>query len=174
MRAEFVSDERLRLILELLTYENYLVCCVALQSGLRINDCLALEPMQLDKKTFTITEQKTGKKRRVRLSPQLRKELREVAGEYYVFPHRTDPCRHRTRQAVYCDIRRACKALRIKEHISPHSLRKHYAVELLQNGATLDEVKRSLNHESEFVTLLYALSDRIELQALIKNRAKKG
>lgn len=173
MRAEFVSDERLRLILELLTYENYLVCCVALQTGLRIGDCLSLTPVQLKYKSFTVTEEKTGKKKRVRLSPKLREELSAITGEYYVFEHRYDPCRHRTRQAVYNDIRRACKALRIKAHISPHSLRKHYAVELLNSGCTLEEVKRSLNHSSDFITMLYALSDKIELQNTISNRAKK-
>ena len=173
MRSEYVSDERLQLILELLTYENYLVCCVALQSGLRIDDCLAIKSDQLSKSIFTVVERKTGKKRRVRLSPQLRKELMRITGDSFVFEHRTDPTKHRTRQAVYSDIRRACKALRIKEHITPHSLRKHYAVERIRQGATLDEVRRSLNHDSELTTILYALSDKIELQAKINNRAHK-
>lgn len=173
MRSIYIDDERLRLILELLTYENYLVCCVALQSGLRISDCLAITRKQVFQKSFTIVEQKTGKKRRVRLSVELLAALRSICGDVYVFEHRTDKGRHRTRQAVYNDIRRACKALRIKGVVSPHSLRKHYAVELMRNGVSISDIQKSLNHSNDLVTLLYCLADNLELQATICNRAKK-
>lgn len=174
MRTDYIDDERLQLILNLLTYENYLVCCVALQSGLRIDDCLALKTECLDKVRFTVREQKTGKSRKVRLSPELRNELKGLAGETFVFEGRNDPQKHRTRQAVYKDMRRACKALRISDNIRPHSLRKHYAVELFHRGESLGEIAKTMNHSSEFVTLLYALADNVELQATIRNRAKKG
>lgn len=139
-----------------------------------MSDCLALRPQDLDRERFTVKEQKTGKSRRVRLSPELRRELRSICGKFYVFSGRNDPKKHRTRQAVYKDIRRACKALRITGTISPHSLRKHYAVELLQQGCSLEEVKEALNHSSDVVTMLYAMADKIKIQATIKNRAKKG
>lgn len=174
MRSEYVDDERLQLILNLLTYENYLVCCVALQTGLRIDDCLSLTPAQLEKTRFTVRESKTGKSRRVRLSPQLRRELKAICGKFYVFSGRNDQKKHRTRQAVYKDIRRACKALRISGTISPHSLRKHYSVELMRQGHSFEEVKACLNHTSDIVTMLYALADNVAIQAIIKNVAKKG
>lgn len=173
MRSIYIDDERLRLILELLTYENYLVCCVALQSGLRISDCLAITRKQIFQKSFTVVEQKTKKKKRIRLSAELLNALRSICGDIYVFEHRTDKSRHRTRQAVYNDIRRACKALRIKGVVSPHSLRKHYAVELMRNGVSLPEIQKALNHDSDLVTMLYCLADSLELQATICNRAKK-
>lgn len=141
---------------------------------MRISDCLALQSKDLERERFTIKEKKTGKRKKVRLSPELRRELRSVCGETYVFPGRNDPEKHRTRQAVYKDIRRACKALRISGTISPHSLRKHYAVELLRQGRSLDEVKEALNHSSDIVTMLYAMADMVTIQATIKNRAKKG
>lgn len=161
MKSVYVNDRNLDLILQLLTYENRLVCAVALQTGLRVGDIVALKSVTV-KRSFTITEQKTGKKRRVKISESLLKELNSVKGKKYVFEHRTDSERHRTRQAVYADIRRACKALRIKQNISPHSLRKHYAVELMKKYGDIDVVKESLNHDNELTTLLYAYADILD------------
>lgn len=161
MKSVYIDDRNLDLILQLLTYENRLVCAVALQTGLRVGDIVALKSVTV-KRSFTITERKTGKKRRVKISESLLRELNSVKGKKYVFEHRTDPQRHRTRQAVYADIRRACKALRIKQNISPHSLRKHYAVELMRKYGDLDVVKESLNHDNELTTLLYAYADILD------------
>lgn len=161
MKSIYVNDRNLDLILQLLTYENRLVCSVALQTGLRIGDIVALKSATV-KRSFTIAEQKTGKKKRVRISQALFDELNRIKGKVYVFEHRTDPQKHRTRQAVYADIRRACKALRIKQNISPHSLRKHYAVELMRKYDDIDVVKKALNHDNELTTLLYAYADLLD------------
>lgn len=161
MQSQYVDNEALEFILRLLTYDNMLVCCVALQTGLRISDVLSLRSDDIKKKSFTITEQKTGKKRKIRLSEELRQELISISGKIYVFPHRTDENRHRTRQAVYKDIRRACKALRISDNITPHSLRKNYAVSIYKKYGDISVVQKALNHDNELVTLLYALSDKI-------------
>lgn len=173
MKSVYVNDRYLDLILQLLTYENRLVCAVALQTGLRVGDIVALRSVTV-KRSFTITEQKTGKKRRVKISESLLRELNSVKGEIYVFEHRTDPQRHRTRQAVYADIRRACKALRIKQNVSPHSLRKHYAVELMKKYNDIAVVKKALNHDNDLTTLLYAYADIIAQKPRYngKDRAK--
>lgn len=173
MKSVYVNDRYLDLILQLLTYENRLVCAVALQTGLRVGDIVALKSVTV-KRSFTITEQKTGKKRRVTISQSLLRELNSVKGKKYVFEHRTDPERHRTRQAVYADIRRACKALRIKQNISPHSLRKHYAVELMKKYSDIEVVKKALNHDNDLTTLLYAYADIIAQKPRYngKDRAK--
>ena len=143
-----------------LTPANRLVCQVCLSTGLRVGDVLAIRTESL-KKQFTIIEQKTGKKKRIRLSEALYAELRAQAGEYYVFEHRTDPHRHRTRQAVYADVKRACKAFRLKANVTPHSLRKAYAVKLMRKYGDIAKVREALNHESDLVTMLYAFSDLI-------------
>lgn len=161
MRSDYVDKDVLGHVLYALTYENRLACKVAIETGLRINDCLAIKTENLKKKTFVITEEKTDKKRTVRLSDSLKKELRGVAGTLYVFEHRTDPQRHRTRQAVYNDIKRATKLFRVKLNLTPHSIRKIYAVEHFKKTGSLEAVQKLLNHESIEVTLLYALADEI-------------
>lgn len=154
-------------VIQCLTYENRLVCKVCLETGLRVGDVLSLKSSDLKKKSFTITEHKTKKKKVVRLRTPLKKELSSIAGEVYIFSHRTDPQKHRTRQAVYCDIKRACKCFRIKENFSPHSLRKAYAVDLYRRTNDLKKVQEALNHDNELVTILYAMAD------ILNSRAQK-
>lgn len=160
MRSDFVDKDVLSHVLYALTYENRLACKVAIETGLRIGDVLSIRTEQLRKKNgFTITEQKTGKKRLVRLSAALKEELRSIEGATFVFEHRTDPTKHRTRQAVYKDIKRAAKLFRVKQNLTPHTIRKLYAVESLRKTGDLDRVRKLLNHDSIEVTMLYALAD---------------
>ena len=159
MVTEFIENDVLGHILYALTYDNRLVCKVALETGLRIGDILNLQTSFLKNNSDTIIEQKTNKKRTVTISDSLRSELLKIAGSFYVFEHRSDPQKHRTRQAVYKDIKRACKLFRIKENVSPHSLRKAYAVDLYRDCNDLRVVMEALNHNSELVTMLYAMAD---------------
>ena len=159
MVTEFVEADVLGHILFALTHDNCLVCKVALETGLRVGDILKLKSSLLENNSFTIIEEKTNKKRTVTLSDGLVYELKSIAGKNYVFEHRTDSTKHRTRQAVYKDIKRACKLFRIKENVSPHSLRKAYAVDLYRECNDLNVVMQALNHNSELVTMLYAMAD---------------
>ncbi len=166
-------------IMQCLTPSNALVCELALQTGWRIDDCLALtsEKLQEAEKrgntTITITEQKTQKKSRKRLSAALFDKLNAQKGAVFVFEGRDDICTHRTRQAVWADIKRARKALRLKQNVSPHSTRKGYAVDLLQSGKDLDKVQRALNHSHESDTLIYALADTYTALKM-RSAAKSG
>jgi integrase len=83
------------------------------------------------------------------------------AGQVYVFPHRLDGKKHRTRQAVWKDINRSMKLFRIPKDlvVSPHTCRKVYAVERFRKTGNLKEVQQLLNHSSEGVTAIYAMAD---------------
>ena len=72
-------------MLAALTPANRLVCRVCVATGLRVGDVVALRTDQL-KAQFWITEQKTGKRRRVNLTKQLLGELLDQAGDVWVFP----------------------------------------------------------------------------------------
>lgn len=142
--------------------ENRLALIVSLTTGLRIDDVLHLKTAKIQKQRFTVKEMKTGKTRRVNLSVGLWQELLSVAGRIYVFEHRTDPKRCRTRQAVNKDLKRACELFRIKGvNLSPHSARKIYAVNNYRRTCDLDKVRALLNHSEKQteVTMLYAMAD---------------
>lgn len=162
MKTDFVNNDILGHLLYALTPANKLVCIVALETGLRIGDILAFKTADLKKGSFTVTEQKTKKKRRIRLRENIKKQLLAQAGRVYVFPHRTDENRHRTRQAVYSDLKRASRLFRIKGlNIAPHSLRKAYAVDLYKKSGSIAKVRDALNHDNDLVTLLYIFADEL-------------
>lgn len=159
-------------MLDLLTYENRLVLRVLLHTGLRISDALQLRPEQL-KPNFWITEQKTGKRRQVGLPEPLLSDLRSSSDSIWVFPG-SRPGKHRTRQAVWKDVKRAAAALRLTVNAAPHSARKVYAVELLRKYGDIDRVRRALNHGGLEVTLIYAMADKQLHAAGRRRRAKPG
>ena len=148
-------------ILAALTYENRLAITVSLLTGLRIGDVLNLRSRDLIRDRFTITEEKTLKRRTIRIPDKLRDELLGIAGKIYVFENRISARKHRTRQAVYKDIKRAAKAFRIKSNISCHTARKIYAVSEYKKDFSVARVKKLLNHSNEAVTMIYAIADEI-------------
>ena len=91
-------------------------------------------------------------------------DLKKQAGKRWVFASPVDPHKHRTRQAVWKDVKRAAKLFRFPQNIAPHSVRKVYAADLLQKYGDIAVVRRALNHSSDAVTMIYALADQ-QLQA---------
>jgi integrase len=161
MRSKWLPDDKVKLILAALTPENALACEVSLRYGLRIGDVLSLKTEDVRKGRFTITEEKTGKRRRLTIANEMQGRLLRYAGRVYVFPHRTDWTRHRTRQAVYKDIRRAAAAFRLGRGISPHSMRKVFAVDAYKRYGSIARVQRLLQHSDEAVTMIYAMADKM-------------
>lgn len=162
MRSEWLEKGELVHILASLSPENRLACEISLVTGLRINDVLALTPEKVRKQRFTIREEKTGKTRLIRLPADLVKRALACSGQHYIFEGRLNGRQHRTRQAVYKDLKKSAKNFGVKDNITPHSLRKVYAVEeFAKNGGNLKKVQRLLNHESEAVTILYAMANVI-------------
>lgn len=172
MTADYVHKEELRHILAALMPANRVAMEISLATGLRIGDVLALRTEQLGPgpgpARTTVREAKTGKARRVTIPADLAARARRGAGRVYVFPGRLAPdTRHRTRQAVYKDLRRAAVLYRVREHVSPHTARKTWAVEALRrHKGDLRRVQQLLGHEDEAVTLLYAMADVLTARRL--------
>lgn len=162
MQSQWVDNEIMRLILSALMPENRLACEISMATGLRIGDVLKLKPSDVlpTKERFTIKEEKTGKRRTVYLPKKLRERAYAISGRFWVFEHRLDRTKHRTRQAVFKDLRRACLLLRIKENITPHSARKSFAVEYFnRSGGDMKKLKNLFNHSNEAVTYIYAMAN---------------
>ena len=158
-------------MLAALTPANRLVMRTALRTGLRISDVLSLKTQQLAPH-FWVTERKTKKRRQIGLPEPLLSDLKKSAGAIWVFPGR-NPEKHRTRQAVWKDVKRAAKAFRLKANAAPHSARKIYAAELMAKYGNIERIRRALNHNSETITLIYALAEQ-ERQVKDRRRAARG
>ena len=163
MTTEYLLHREVEHVLAALTPVNRVVMRVCMHTGLRIGDVLAIKTAQLAPR-FWITEQKTGKRRMVGLPAQLLEDMRKIAGPIWVFSHAFDPTRHRTRQAVWKDVKRAARAFRLPQNVAPHSARKIYAVDLLAKYGDIERVQRALNHSGPNVTLIYAMADRLLMQ----------
>lgn len=172
MRTDYLLDKEIEQVLELLTPENRLVMRTCLHTGCRVGDVLQLRPQQL-RPNFWITEQKTGKRRQIGLPEPLLSDLKESAGRFWVFPG-ADPAKHRCRQTVWKDVKRAARAMRLTANAGTHSARKVYAVDLMNKYGDIERVRRALNHGDEATTLIYAMADKRVNAKARRRRAKPG
>ena len=157
LTTEYLIRRELDHVLAALMPANRLVCRVCLDTGLRVGDVVSLRTDQL-RPQFWLTEQKTKKRRRVNLSGALLDQLRAQAGPVWVFPGR-DPAKHRTRQAVWADVKRAARAFRLPQNVGVHSIRKVYAVDKVRRSqGDLRRVQRALNHSDLSTTMVYAMA----------------
>lgn len=159
MRSEWKPKGEIEHVLASLYPENRLACEVSMITGLRINDVLALKTEQVKNKRFSVREEKTGKVKTVYLPKEIQDRCIACSGQHYVFEHRLNGRKHRTRQAVFKDLKRVSENFKTKEHITPHSMRKVYAVEEYAKCGNLKKVQKLLNHSDEAVTMLYAMAD---------------
>lgn len=168
-RSSWLNTESMGHVLAAMMPTNRLVMQVAISTGLRVGDVLALRREQLVKgQRFTVREQKTGKSRRVRLSRPLWEKCLAQSGRVWIFEGRTDWRKHRTRAAVYKDIHRTARLFKSSgvvpraANIGTHTGRKNWAVERYHQTGDLARVQRELNHQSPAITMLYAMADSIE------------
>lgn len=158
MKSEYIAARDVGRLMQAMSYSNALAFELSCATGWRIGDVLRLRTSDLGEE-MTISEQKTGKISKKRVPYALFCRLRAQAGAEWVFPGRR-PGKHRTRQAVWADVRRAARLVGLETHVSPHTARKIYAVEdCRKNG--LAHTQRELNHRDSAVTALYAFADTI-------------
>lgn len=159
MKTEYLLRQQVGHVLAALTPQNRTIVKVCLHTGLRVGDVVRLRTQDIALQ-FTVTEAKTKKRRKVGLTAALLAEIKGQAGDFWAFAGR-DPEKHKTRQAVWYDVKRASKAFRLPQNVGVHSFRKVYAVELLEKYGDLGRVQRALNHSGVEVTMVYAMADRL-------------
>lgn len=158
MRTNALKVDSWAVLEKLLMPANALVVETMLQTGLRVSDVLELTRSDLAKgQRFTVSESKTGKGKRIRIGKKLYFRLLAQCGNKWVFPSVHDERKHRTRQAVWADVKRASKSLRLRENVAPHSARKSYACGEYERSHDLQAVKSKLNHSNIETTVLYLL-----------------
>lgn len=159
MTTEYLLAREVDHVLAALTPQNRLIIETVLQTGLRISDVLELKTSDL-KPSMWVTERKTGKKHRCGLKKDLLRRILAQAGPIWAFPGRNGNG-HKTRQAVWADVKRAAKAFRLPQNVGTHSFRKAYAVELLAKYGDLLRVQRAMGHSAPSITAIYAMADRL-------------
>ena len=159
MRSEFVNSDSLKVLTSCMEYENGLALRICIETGLRIGDVLKLRKKDIQSNKIDFVASKTGKSGTKEISTRLSKEIERLSRnpEDFIFRGR-GKSGHRTRQAVYLDLKKACKRMGVEGQISPHSARKSYAVKVFHDKG-LNAVQKELQHRNVYDTFLYCLSD---------------
>lgn len=160
LTTEYLLEQEVGHVLAALMPQNRLIVRVILHTGMRISDVLNLKTEDL-KPSGWYTEGKTGKRRRYGLPAPLLAAIRAQAGPIWAFPGRLDKTKHKTRQAVWADLKRAQRAFRLPQVVGTHSMRKIYAVDLMAKYGDIERVQRALNHDAPSVTMIYAMADQL-------------
>ena len=158
MKADYIDISEFRKIIVHLNRPYNLILELALETGARVGDIVALPYSALHDRSITYTAQKTGKECTSKLSNKLYIKLACYSGSEWIFPSDKSKSGHITRQAVYNNLRKTAEMLGVKNHVSPHSARKTFAVGLLHKKG-LNAVQKALQHESVGTTALYCFSD---------------
>lgn len=157
MRSRFLSEEELKKLREALSDEAFLPLIMALETGLRVGDIVALRTSSLKPDGVHYKAQKTGKPGIAKISAQTRKRL-NTKGKW-LFPSPYKKGQHLTRQAVWQRIKRAGKQAGVDlEGLSPHSMRKVFAVELYRKKG-FQAVQEALQHNYSSTTEIYTFAD---------------
>jgi len=159
VKSEYIDGRVWGGILGSMTGGNALAIAVSLETGMRIGDVLRLKVSHLWDRSIKYTAAKTGKRAEVQCSERLIAALRANAVDGVCFPSRKgSKTPYRSRQAVWKNVRTAADRAGVKPHVSPHSARKTYAVDLCHKQG-FKAVQEALQHRYGSTTEIYAFAD---------------
>lgn len=162
MRAKYLDDKEIAALKARFSPYGWLPYAISIETGLRVGDVAQLTWHSLQGSRLDFVAQKTGKKGTAFLSEetaQLLWQLRRRATSKWMFPAPSNQAAHISRQVLWKRLKAACRDCRINpDGISPHSLRKVYAVrEYREHG--LSAAQAGLQHTDIGTTEIYALAD---------------
>lgn len=157
MRAEYINPNELSAICRYMQSDNALALKVASLSGLRISDVLKIRPSDITGTAVTYVAMKTGKQGTFKLPKKVIEQMFANSNNFWIFPGR-NPEQHKTRQAVYTDMIKARECAKVKTHVTPHSTRRLFAVEVANNEGIISAMKK-LQHSNADITRLYIAKD---------------
>lgn len=158
MKSRFIDRCELSKVRQAVSDELWLPFRVALETGLRVGDVVKLKRKDVKADGLHYTAEKTGKKGIAPISASLRKALKRGQGEY-CFPSPSRRGKHITRQALWSRLKKAGKSAGLDvEGLSPHTLRKVFAVETYREKG-FAAVKEALQHTNSLTTEVYSFAD---------------
>jgi integrase len=137
---------------------NYLLFLIGINTGLRISDILKLKVGDVKGTHISIREKKTGKQKRIRITPSLKRELKwYVEGkndEEYLIKSRNGCNKPIGRSMAYKILRKVAERFNLDE-IGTHTLRKTFGYHFYQQTKDVAMLQEIFNHSSPAITLKY-------------------
>lgn len=157
MKSTYLDSATVEALREHLDITSWLPLWVSLETGLRVGDVVRLKPRNVQADGIHYRAEKTGKYGVAKISEKLRKALPKKGK--WLFPSPTRIGKHITRQAVWARVKAAAKRSGVEaDGVSPHSLRKVFAVELYREKG-FGAVKEALQHANSATTEIYSFAD---------------
>ena len=167
-----LSQDQVHAVLDAITNpQNRVIAMTLYAAGLRVSEAISLRIADIDSQRMLlhVVQGKGRKDRLVTLSPLLLHHLRCHYQRYrpssWLFPGRTCPDRHVTREAVAHAIT-AVRHVVGGKPVSPHTLRHCFATHLLESGTDLRTVQALLGHASIRSTVIYTHVTRKRISAV--------
>ncbi len=156
-RVEYLREDEIKRIIEV--SEDYLrpILIVAINTGMRRGEILALKWSDIDFQTGTIyiREAKSGKGRTVPMNNNVRNALSNMPsqlGAGFIFTKRDGERRFDLRKP----FDKALKNAGITRYFRFHDLRHTFASQLAMKGVSLNTIRDLLGHESLEMTMRYS------------------
>lgn len=157
MQSRYIDNDEIKKLREVSREEAFLPLLVSLETGLRVGDVVSLKVSDVKADGIHYTAQKTKKSGVVKISSALKKRLKKRGK--WLFPSPYKKGKHITRQAVWARIKTAGKKAGLDlDGLSPHAMRKVFAVELYRKKG-FKAVQEALQHSFAGTTEIYTFAD---------------
>lgn len=157
MKSRYIEETEISELCAVTSQEAFLPLLLSLETGLRVGDVVALRVSAVKPDGVHYTAQKTRKRGVAPISAELRKRLNKKGK--WLFPSPYKHGAHITRQAVWHRIKTAGKKAGIDlAGLSPHTMRKVFAVELYREKG-FQAVQKALQHSNSATTEIYSFAD---------------
>ena len=153
-------------------YRDYVLFCLGINSGLRISDILKLNVEDVKNKEFLIiSEQKTGKFKKIPINENLKAILQKfTAGRYPKEPLFVSKHNNRmNRIRAYEIIKQACAFVNLEANIGTHTLRKTFGYHHYRKFKDIAMLQKIFNHSNSDITLKYIGIEQDEIDFSYKN-----
>lgn len=152
--------DKIELLLKTTNKRNYLLWTLGTNTGLRISDILKLRVKDVKGSFINIVEQKTQKKRTIKINKKLKDVIKDfikgMNDNDVLFQSRVGVNRALGIRRCQQIIKEVASLVGIEENINTHTMRKTFALNLYRvTGNNIGLVMEALNHSKEIITLRY-------------------
>lgn len=150
--------ETVKAYLQSKNQRDYVMFMIGINTGLRISDILKLRVKDVTGDYISMREQKTGKQKRIILTPSLKRVLKKYIvdkpSHEFLIKSQKGENKPIGRSMAYRILNDAAKHVRLSE-IGTHTLRKTFGYHFYQQTKDVAMLQELFNHHSPKVTLRY-------------------
>lgn len=146
------------------------IVCLMFDCGLRVSEVINLKLSDIDDSNMilNIRQGKGRKDRKIKFTAVLYSVLMDYYNEYLPIQFVFNGQKKEKYSIKSCQevVKQLTAKAGIRKDFTPHKFRHGYAMTLLENGATLDEIGNQMGHNSKKTTEIYARMNNNVIQKI--------